>query len=87
MEKFLGYTIAFIIMIGLIIFGPIINFWFGYFGGWILMNFVGQPLTNALNIIFNTTRFSANMIPYFCGGMTVIGGFFKNNSINSNKKN
>lgn len=56
---------------------PIIIFGAGWFGGWILMNIVGGAVVTGLNTLFETTRFTPDIIPVVCGTLAVIGNFFK----------
>lgn len=67
-------------IIGLIllcIFEPVIYFGCAWFGGWILQIFIGDTVANGLNLIFNTTRFTPDIIPIACATLATIGGFFK----------
>ena len=80
--------------IGLIIFivliGPFLNFWCGYFGGWIAKIIIGDPLCRALNVLFDTNYFVKDMLPWIGGALGWIGHFFKSTSTktstNSKKK-
>ncbi len=76
------------ITLAVIIFSPVIVFAVGYFGGMILDFAVGETVVNALNVMFDTTRFSREALPMLCGALTVIGSCFKANHINvdTNKK-
>lgn len=60
---------------------PFICFWFAYFGGWIAKIVIGAKLAAALNILFNTTYFTAEMLPMIAGALGWIGSYFK--SINT----
>ena len=74
-------------LIVLLIFAvPIIGFGLGYLTGWILQVSIGGAVAEGLNIVFNTDRFTPEMIPLFCATMGMIGGFFKSKLINKNKK-
>jgi hypothetical protein len=75
-----------IIAIIIAIISPAIIFWAGYFGGWILMNLVGERISDGLNLLFNTTRFTRELIPLTCGILTVVGGYFKSTSLESKNK-
>ena len=81
MENFLKVLVAIFGVIGVIILMivvmPFIHFWLAYFGGWIAMHVIGNPLTNALNTLFNTTYFHKEMLPMMAGALGWIGGFFK----------
>ena len=74
-------------LIVLLIFAvPIIGFGLGYLTGWILQVSIGGAVAEGLNIVFNTDRFTPEMIPLFCATMGMIGGFFKSKLITKNKK-
>ena len=79
----LGEIIALILAF---IFGPVLY----YFGGWItghmLSWFIGDIVVNGMNYLFNTTRFTVDMLPTICGTLGVIGSFFKSTTTTSSKK-
>ena len=77
MKTFFAFIGAIATLIFSIMIMPFINFWLAYFGGWIASLVIGGPLCNALNIIFGTTRFDPNMIPWIAGGLGWIGSYFK----------
>ena len=56
---------------------PVIVFLGGYLAGLILKWIVGGPVVNALNFIFNTTRFGVDNIPVICGLLSIVGSAFK----------
>ena len=56
---------------------PILVFLTGVVSGLILKWIVGGFVVDGLNLIFNTTRFSADQLPIVCGALAVIGSFFK----------
>lgn len=56
---------------------PILIFLAGVVSGLVLKWIIGGPVVDGLNLIFNTTRFSADKIPIVCGTLAVIGSFFK----------
>lgn len=56
---------------------PILIFLVGVVSGFILKWIVGGFVVDGLNLIFNTTRFSADKLPIVCGALAVIGSFFK----------
>lgn len=85
MDNILGKCVmAIVLSVLLVIIMPFINFWFCYFGGWIASLVIGGPLCNALNTLFNTTRFEPSMLPWIAGALGYVGGFFKN--INTSTK-
>ena len=80
-------SIIVILLSVLILFAmPVISFGLGYLSGWILQITIGDIVTSGLNIVFNTDRFTPEMIPLFCATMGMIGGFFKSKLISRNKK-
>ena len=72
------------VIIGLILILPFISFWLSYFGGWVCKVTIGNTLVKALNILFNTTYFTTEMIPWIAGALGWIGGFFKTIQKNKN---
>lgn len=90
-KETLGSCLGAIVIFAItIIFGGVISFWLGYFGGWLLKCFIGELVANGLNMVLgNITQynFKPEDIPLFTAIMTTIGGFFKASvSANSNKK-
>lgn len=91
MDEFLtGFSaivgaIALIVVILLVF--PFISFWLHYFGGWIAKIIIGGKLAAALNVLFNTTYFTADMIPMAAGALGWIGSFFKSTTTIKNKNN
>lgn len=79
MNKITNVGEIIIASIFLIIFAPFINFWASYFGGWITKLVIGVKLSEALNILFNTTFFTPEKIPMMAGALGFIGGYFKSN--------
>ena len=71
--------------IGLLIISPVLTFGFAYVGGMILDAFVGDGLVKGLNIMFDTTRFTRDLIPLTCATLATIGKYFKANQTNNNK--
>ena len=61
----------------LIFIAPLIGFWVAYFCGWIAKITFGTKLAAALNMLFQTTYFTKDMIPTVAGALGWIGGFFK----------
>lgn len=71
--------------IGLLVFSPILTFEFAYLGGMILDWIVGAKLVNGLNLMFDTTRFTRELIPLTCATLATIGRYFKSSQSNTNK--
>lgn len=78
-----GIVVTFI---GLLVFAPVITFGFAYLGGMILDWIVGEKLVNGLNLMFNTTRFTRDLIPLTCATLATIGRYFKSSQTNNNNK-
>lgn len=72
--------------IGLLVFAPVITFGFAYLGGMILDWIVGEKLVNGLNLMFDTTRFTRDLIPLTCATLATIGRYFKSSQTNNNNK-
>lgn len=63
---------------------PILTYCLGWLGGWMLSQIVGTAITDGFNVLFNTARFTPELIPIICGALAIIGGFFKT-TISSSK--
>lgn len=61
---------------------PILVFLSGVGSGLILKWIIGGFVVDGFNLIFNTTRFSADKLPIVCGALAVIGSFFKTTMTN-----
>lgn len=72
-------------LIGALIFSPVIIFGFAWVGGLILKMCVGDTIASGLNLMFNTTRFTPEMIPLACATLATIGKYFKSTQTNNNK--
>ena len=70
-------TIGCITAILIIIMIPLLYFISGWLTGWILKLIAGGALVNGLNLLFDTTRFTPNMLPLTCAALSVVGSFFK----------
>lgn len=79
-----GVVVTFI---GLLVFAPVITFGFAYLGGMILDWIVGEKLVNGLNLMFDTTRFTRDLIPLTCATLATIGRYFKSSQTNNNNNN
>lgn len=71
--------------IGLLVFSPVLVFGFAYLGGLILKWIVGDSITYGFNVVFNTTRFTPDLIPIICATLATIGKYFKATQTNNNK--
>lgn len=70
LESLLALIVIFIIY-------PLLCYFFGWVTGHILKFFIGNIVINGMNYLFNTTRFTTDMLPTICGTLGVIGSFFK----------
>ena len=73
--------------IGLLVFAPVITFSLAYLDSMILDWIVGEKLVNGLNLMFDTTRFTRDLIPLTCATLATIGRYFKSIQTNNNNKN
>lgn len=69
----------------MLVFSPVLTFGFAYLGGMILNWVVGKSFVNGLNLIFDTTRFTRDLIPLTCATLATIGKYFKSSQTNNNK--
>lgn len=77
-STFIIETIGVIILaVIFIVFYPFLLFWLGYFSGWLAKLVIGTKLAAALNMVFHTTWFTAEMLPMIGGALAWIGSFFK----------
>ena len=71
--------------IALFIFSPVLTFLCAYVGGMLLDWIVGAKLVDGLNLMFDTTRFTRDLIPLTCATLATIGRYFKASQSNTNK--
>ena len=83
-ETVLVYCGAATTVVLLLVFAPVLTFVFAYIGGMILDWLVGEKLVNGLNLMFDTTRFTRDLIPLTCATLATIGRYFKSSMSNSN---
>ena len=86
MKETAGCLTWIITLILLVILGPVLNYFFGWLTGVILQWLIGDTVVNGMNYLFNTTRFTTDMLPTICGTLGVIGSFFKSTTSSSSKK-
>ena len=86
MKETAGCLMLIITLVLLVIFGPVLSYFFGWLTGVILQWLIGDTVVNGMNYLFNTTRFTTDMLPTICGTLGVIGSFFKSVSSGSSKK-
>ena len=83
----IGAITVIVTLITFLVISPALTFAFAYVGGMIINFFVGEGLVKGLNLMFNTTRFTREMIPLTCATLATIGKYFKCNvSTNSKEK-
>ena len=70
----------------LVIVEPVLYYFCGWLTGVILQWLIGDTVVNGMNYLFNTTRFTTDMLPTICGTLGVIGSFFKSTTSSSSKK-
>lgn len=83
-ETVLVYCGAAATVLLLLVFAPVIVFALAYIGGMLLDWIVGEKLVNGLNLMFDTTRFTRDLIPLTCATLATIGRYFKSSMSNSN---
>ena len=83
-ETVLVYCGAATTVLLLLVFAPVLTFVFAYIGGMLLDWLVGEKLVNGLNLMFDTTRFTRDLIPLTCATLATIGRYFKSSMSNSN---
>ena len=84
--KTAGCLASVLVLIVSIIICPVLYYFFGWVTGHILKFFIGDIVINGMNYLFNTTRFTTDMLPTMCGTLGVIGSFFKSSmSMSTNK--
>ena len=70
----------------LVIVEPVLCYFFGWLTGVILQWLIGDTVINGMNYLFNTARFTTDMLPTICGTLGVIGSFFKSTTSSSSSK-
>ena len=86
MKNNIGYITSIVVLIALAIFWPAIAYFTGWLAGVFLQWVIGDIIVNGLNYVFDTTRFTVDMLPVVCGTLSVICSFFKS-SVNTNSTN
>lgn len=70
----------------LMVFSPVITFICAYVGGMFLNWIIGTQLVDGLNLIFNTTRFTRELLPLICATLATIGRYFTLSLSNKNNE-
>lgn len=86
MKETMGCFAWVIVIVLVLILGPVLYYFGGWITGHILKWFIGDTVVSGMNYLFNTTRFTADMLPTICGTLGVIGSFFKSVSSGFSKK-
>lgn len=81
----MGALMGCLFVIIALLLSPVLGYIEGFLTGLILKWFVGDGIVNGMNMLFNTTKFTTDMLPVVCGALGVIGSFFKS-SVDINKK-
>lgn len=61
----------------LIFISPLLSFAIGYLVGLILSWCIGNTVADGMNILFDTTRFTPDLLPIVCGALGTVGSFFR----------
>ena len=85
-EETAGCLASALALIVAIIICPVLYYFFGWVTGHILKFFIGNIVVNGMNYLFNTTRFTTDMLPTICGTLGVIGSFFKSAKMSTDIK-
>ena len=64
----------------LLIFSPVLSYFCGWITGLLLQMWIGDTVINGMNYLFNTNRFTVDMLPTICGTLGVVGSFFRSTS-------
>lgn len=85
-KKTVGCLTSMLAFIVAIIICPVLCYFFGWVTGHILKFFIGNIVINGMNYLFNTTRFTTDMLPTICGTLGVIGSFFRSSNMSTDTK-
>lgn len=85
MKETAGCLTWLITLILLLIIWPVLSYFGGWLTGVILQWLIGNTVIDGMNYLFNTTRFTTDMLPTICGTLGMIGSFFKSASSSSSK--
>lgn len=81
-----GCLASLLALIVVFIICPLLSYFFGWVTGHILKFFIGNIVINGMNYLFNTTRFTTDMLPTICGTLGVIGSFFRSSKMSTDTK-
>lgn len=74
-----------VVIVLILIFGPVFYYFCGWLTGLLLQMWIGDIVIDGMNYLFDTNRFTVDMLPTICGTLGVIGSFFKSSSSSSSK--
>jgi len=77
MEKMVKFFGTAILGMGVIFIILPLDTIFGYIAGFIIKIMFGGVITQGLNLLFNTQRFSPNDIPYVCSALALLSAYLK----------
>lgn len=80
-----GCLAAILALVLMWILSPLLSYFCGWLTGVILQWLIGDTVVCGMNYLFNTTRFTVDMLPTICGTLGVIGSFFKSTFTSSSK--
>lgn len=75
-----------IVLILVLILQSIWSYFCGWLTGVVLQWWIGDTVVDGMNYLFNTTRFTIDMLPTICGTLGVIGSFFRSTTTTSFEK-
>lgn len=81
-----GCLASVLALIVIFIICPLLCYFCGWVTGHILKFFIGNIVINGMNYLFNTTRFTTDMLPTICGTLGVIGSFFRSSKMSTDTK-
>lgn len=85
MKNKLSGCLSAVALLIIVIICPVLYYFCGWITGHILSWFIGDTVIYGMNYLFNTDRFSVDMLPTICGTLGIVGSFFKSHSTSSNK--
>ena len=81
LDKYGCITVFITFIVGSVLY-PVLTFLFAYLGGLLLNWILGAKLVNGLNLMFDTTRFTRELIPLTCDTLATIGRYFRSTQTN-----
>lgn len=85
--KGVGIAVTAIVALAMLLFiSPVIYIGFGYLGGLIVKWVFGGVVTDGLNTLFGTQRFTPSSIPLITAALAMIGSYFKSSLTTKKEK-